>query len=193
MILLHPSLRTSAADGKLTSILKANTVANENAWPLFEGWVGIDNGGESRAQERPVSLRWVVHCWPTYFQVIFWKIYKVWQFRHMAGLLLSSDGWRTNPLYPICPASSWPPGLCQRKSAKQILCFSLCPQCRVLRPQMCSASCWKSVSFPRYHMGLRWWNGRKNSGCWNCVLSALCLRHIKSALGIDYSCFLVTE
>lgn len=189
MILLHPSLRTSAVDGKLTSILRANTVANENAWPLFEGWVGIDNGGESRAQERPVHWGAWSTAGPLTFRSYFGRPTK-------CGRAAPQQRWMKEqlaPRYPICPASSWPPGLCQRRSAEQILCFSLCPQCRVLRPQMCSASCWKSVSFPGVSQGLGWWNGRKNSGCWSCVLCAVCLRHSKSALGIDYSCFLVTE
>lgn len=130
-------MRTSAIDGKLTSVLKANTVARESAWPLFEGWVGIYNGGESRAQERPFSLRLVIHCWSGYFQVMFWKPYKVWQFGDVAGLLLSRDGWRSN--WPHCARFVQLPlghlgSTLQTSSGRhllsfeQILCFSLCPQ-----------------------------------------------------------------
>lgn len=92
MLLILHSSRTSAIDGKLTSILKANTVANESAWSLFEGWVEIYNRGESRARERPVPIEVGVLQLPSYFQVIFWKTYQVWQLRHMVGLLLSRDG-----------------------------------------------------------------------------------------------------
>lgn len=54
MILLHPSLRTSVVDGKLTSILKANTVANENAW-LKVGWELIM---EERAGHKKGHFHW---------------------------------------------------------------------------------------------------------------------------------------
>lgn len=150
MLLTLHSLRTSAIDGKLTSILKANTVANESAWSLFEGWVGIYNGGESRAWERRVPIEVGGLLLPSYFQGIFWKTYKVWQFRHMVGLLLSRDRWRSN--WPHC-AQFFQLPLGHLGSTRDLqnnyFVFLCAPKCRVLRPQMCSASCWKKCFFPQ--------------------------------------------
>lgn len=47
--------------------------------------------GERAECKKGVSLTWMVPWWPGHFQVIFWKTYKVWQFRYMAGPLLSTD------------------------------------------------------------------------------------------------------
>lgn len=49
---LH-SLGTSATVGNLNSIVKANAIANESSWTLFEDWV------KSRAQETVFPLRWM--------------------------------------------------------------------------------------------------------------------------------------
>ena len=151
---LH-NLRTSAVDGNLNNILKAHAI-KQNEGLAFVWRLGGNLVGE-RAGHKNRQFHWGSFLARSLSGHILEEVLNVVIQARGRDAPQHRDGWQAAGPTVLSGLSSFPSPswalFCRPALAGSFMFLSkyfvfLCaPKCSVLRPQMCSASCWKSV-FP---------------------------------------------